>query len=272
MADRHPIDATQWDATVARYATIGELVTTPYCLGALDGLNLRPGVRLLDVAAGTGALALAAARRGASVLAIDSSPGMMAYLAGRAANAGLANLDAQVMDGQKLDLPDACFDLACSVFGVMLFPDHRAGLAEIRRVLAPGGSIGLVVWGPPDRLAHLKILEDAVRDAFPDSGDFERPGGWRAMDSPGGLTGELERAGFGEVVVRPLRHEWSIPSAFWLLAQETDRYPHFDRVHERLGPGSRERVRGRLLARLAEEHGDGPFALPSEAWLAIGRR
>ena len=91
------------------------------------------------MAAGTGALSVAAARRGASVLAVDSSTGMMAYLAERATREGLADLDTRVMDGQKSDLPDASFDLACSAFGVMLFPDHRAGLAEMRRVLAPGG-------------------------------------------------------------------------------------------------------------------------------------
>jgi ubiquinone/menaquinone biosynthesis C-methylase UbiE len=112
-------------------------------------LDLHPGVRLLDVAAGTGALATAAARRGASVLAIDSSRGMVAFLARRAREEGLSNLDARVMDGQKLDLPDASFDLACSVFGVMLIADHRAGLTEMRRVLVPGGSARLVVWAPP---------------------------------------------------------------------------------------------------------------------------
>ena len=64
----------------------------------------------------------------------------------------------------------------------------------------------------------------------------------------------------------------TVPSADRLLALETDSNPFFDRLYERLGTGSRERVRGRLLARLKEQHGDGPFALPSEAWLGLGRR
>jgi ubiquinone/menaquinone biosynthesis C-methylase UbiE len=272
MVDRYLTDPKLWDAIVEDYVAVGEHITTPYCLDALDGLDPRLGARLLDVATGTGALAMAAARRGAGVLAADSSPAMVAYLAARAASAGLANLDARVMDGQALDLPDASFDLACSVFGVMLFLDHRAGLSEIRRVLVPGGSAAVVAWSDPDRIAHLKIWWDAIRDAFPDSDDFDRPAGWRAMETPEGLAGELERCGFREVQVRPLRHEWAVPSADWLVAQNTDHNPLYGRLYERLGPGSGERVRGRMLARLKEEHGDSPFALPAEAWLAIGRR
>ncbi len=272
MADEDRSDASQWDEIVHCYATVGESVTTPYCLDALAGLDLREGVRLLDVAAGTGALSVAAARRGASVLAVDSSAGMMAYLAERATREGLANLDTRVMDGQALDLPEASFDLVCSVFGVMLFPDHRAGLAEMRRVLAPGGSAAVVAWSQPDRMSHVKIWNDAIRDLFPGSEGIDRPTGSRAMDTPEGLAGEVTQCGFREVQVRPLHHEWAIPSAGWLLAQNTDRYPMIERVYERLGPGSRERIRERLLARLGEEYGDGPFTLPAEAWLAIGRR
>lgn len=272
MADRHLTDPKFCDAFVEDYAAVAEPITTPYCLDALDGLAPRPGARLLDVAAGTGALARAAARRGADVLAADSSPAMVAYLAARAASAGLANLDARVMDGQALDLPDASFALAGSVFGVMLFPDHRAGLAEIRRVLAPGGSAAVVVWSEPDRMGHLKVWWDAIRDAFPDYDGFERPDGWLAMQTPEGLAGELGQCGFREVRVRPLRHEWAVPSAAWLVAQHADRKSFYERLYERLGPGSGDRVRGRMLAMLTERHGDGPFALPSEAWLGIGRR
>ena len=272
MAEQHLSGPNRWDGVVEHYVAVGEAITAPYGLDALAGLDLHPGVRLLDVAAGTGALATAAARRGASVLAIDSSPGMVAFLARRAREEGLSRLDARVMDGQKLDLPDASFDLACSVFGVMLFADHRAGLAEMRRVLVPGGSARLVVWASLERLAHTRIWEEAVRDAFPTFDDFERPSGWRAMMTPEGLAGELERSGFVGVETRPLRHAWSVPSADWLLAQETDRNPFFERVYERLGPGSSERVRRRLLEKLKEEHGGGPFALPAEAWLAVARR
>ena len=272
MGEPQSDDAKRWDETVARYVSVGEAITTSYSRDALEGIDLSKQARLLDVAAGTGALSLMAARRGANVIATDLSPGMVSYLRDRALGMGLADLDARVMDGQKLDLPDGSFDIACSVFGVMLFPDYRAGLGEMRRVLVPGGSIRVVVWSTPDRLAHLTIWEDALKDAFPGFDDFARPPGWPAMNTPEGLVAELERAGFGQVTTRTLRHEWSIPSASWLLAQNMDLYPQFEQHYQRLGPGSRERVRGRLLDRLEAEHGDGRFILPAEALLGVGSR
>jgi SAM-dependent methyltransferase len=272
LAERYLTDPNFWDANVEHYAAVGEQITTPYCFDALDGLDLSRGVRLLDVATETGALAREAACRGADVLAIDSSPAMVAYLAARASSAGLANLDVRAMDGQALVLPDVSFDLACSVFGIMLFPDHRAGLSEMHRVLALGGSASLVSWAGLDRLSHLMAWSDAIRDAYPEFDEFAHPTEWRAMDTPEGLAGELEACGFREVRVRPLRHEWAVPSADWLVTQHADRNPFYGRLYERIGPGSGERVRGQMLARLKQEHGDGSFVLPSEAWLAIGRR
>ena len=272
MANDYISDPKRWDEIAEHYAVVGELITGPYSLDALDGLDLHSRVRLLDVATGTGALATAAARRGANVLAIDSSQGMVAYLARRASDEGLTNLDARVMNGQQLDLPDASFDLACSAFGVMLFADHRAGLAEMRRVLVSGGSARVVVWASPDRLAHVRLWEEAVRDVFPSFEGVERPSGWRAMMTPEGLSGELERAGFVGTEIRALRHEWRVSSADWLLAQHADSNPFHEQVYAQLGPGSREQVRDRFLERLKREHGDGPFALPTEAWLATARR
>ena len=80
-------------------------------------------------------------------MATDFSPGMVACVAA----AGLPNVETRVMDGQALDLPDASFDAAFSIFGVIMFPDWRKGLAEMRRVTRPGGYgvVAPVGWGAP---------------------------------------------------------------------------------------------------------------------------
>ena len=86
---------------------------------------------LLDVAAGPGTLALQAARRGARVTATDFSPAMVETLRARASSEGLSGITTEVADGQNLPFPNASFDVACSMFGLFIFPDRARGFAEL---------------------------------------------------------------------------------------------------------------------------------------------
>ena len=99
--------------------------------------ELRPGMRFLDVAAGSGALSIPAARLGAQVLATDQSPVMLDLLEERARKEGL-DIETRVMDGHALELDDDSFDMAGSQFGVMLFPDMPKGIREMARVVEAG--------------------------------------------------------------------------------------------------------------------------------------
>ena len=94
--------------------------------------ELRAGMRFLDVAAGSGALSISAARLGAQVLATDQSPVMLELLRARARQEGL-NIETRVMDGHALELDDNSFDMVGSQFGVMLFPDMPKGITEMVR-------------------------------------------------------------------------------------------------------------------------------------------
>src|SRR3712207_1125100 len=114
---------TAWDEIAAGY---DECVTPTHMWLANEALRLaglRPGMRLLDVAPGSGALSIPAARLGALVLAADLSPNMVERLKARAREEGLSNVEARVMDGHALELEDDTFDISGSQFGVMLFPD-----------------------------------------------------------------------------------------------------------------------------------------------------
>lgn len=118
---------------------------------ALQRAGLQPEMRVLDVAAGSGALSIPAARAGAQVVATDISPAMVERLEARAAAEGLANLEGRVMDGHALEFEDDTFDIAGSQFGVMLFPDLPKGVRELARVTKPGGRVLLVTMGSPQR-------------------------------------------------------------------------------------------------------------------------
>ena len=151
-----------WDSHVAVYESVFETLTNTFAERALELLEPLAGQRLLDVGAGAGGGALAAARRGARVLAIDASPRMVARINERAQTAGLAALEARAMDGTTLDMEAASFDLAVSIFGVVLFPDADAGMREMHRVLKPGGRIAVVTWTQPQRYELATRLRDAI--------------------------------------------------------------------------------------------------------------
>jgi ubiquinone/menaquinone biosynthesis C-methylase UbiE len=155
-----------WDKVAAGY---DEFVTPTYFgLGAeaLHRAGLRPGMRLLDVAAGSGAVSLSAARLGANVTAVDISPVMIERLKARAREEGL-NLEARVMDGHALDLENDAFDIVASEFGVMLFPDLPRGLREMARVTKPGGRVVVVAFGSPTKIEFFGFFIRAVQAAVP---------------------------------------------------------------------------------------------------------
>ena len=133
--------------------------------------GLRSGTRFLDVAAGSGALSVPAARLGAQVLATDQSPVMLELLEARAQREGL-NIETRVMDGHALQIDDQSFDVAGSQFGVMLFPDMPKAIREMARVVRPGGRVLISAYGYPHQIEFLGFLVGAVQSVRP---DFDGP-------------------------------------------------------------------------------------------------
>jgi ubiquinone/menaquinone biosynthesis C-methylase UbiE len=129
--------------------------------------GLRAGMRFLDVAAGSGALAIPAARLGAQVLATDQSPVMLDLLRARGRQEGL-NIETRVMDGHALELNDNSFDMVGSQFGVMLFPDMPKGVSEMVRVVKPGGRVLMNVYGDPHKIEFFGFFVAAVQSVRPD--------------------------------------------------------------------------------------------------------
>lgn len=112
-------------------------------------LNLKPGMRVLDVACGTGNLAIPAAHAGANVTGIDIAPNLIEQAQARAANERLeARFD--VGDAEALPYDDASFDVVMTMFGAMFAPRPDVTAAELKRVCKPGGVIAMANWTPED--------------------------------------------------------------------------------------------------------------------------
>jgi ubiquinone/menaquinone biosynthesis C-methylase UbiE len=123
----------------------------PFCADHLVGrINPAPGSKLLDVATGTGVVALAAAQavgQQGRVMAIDLAESMLDRLQEKVAKFGVRNIDLQVMDARSLDFRRDYFDYVVCSFGIFLLPDMVAGIREWVRVLKPGGRVLFTAFG-----------------------------------------------------------------------------------------------------------------------------
>ncbi len=237
--------------------------TSPYARRAWELAAVPPGGTVLDIAAGTGALALVAARAGARVLATDFSPGMVESV--RSHN--LPNIEARVMDGQALDLPDAAFDAAFSLFGVILFPDWRRGVAEMARVVRPGGVGCLGTWRRPEGAAANLLLADLVGAMFPRVEASPPLAGMAELSDPDRLRAAMRAAGFAQVSITDTSNDFLVDAATLdhpgRLFQFSPLWPLLD-----------ERQRAAVLAsiRASLEAAGGVLAVASPALIATARR
>jgi SAM-dependent methyltransferase len=125
---------------------LGQVLT-----GACD---VRPGDRVLDVAAGSGNAAIPAARAGANVVACDLTPELLAAGQRHAARQG-TDLEWRQADAEALPFGDDEFDVVMSCLGVMFAPHHQASADELVRVCRPGATIGLLSWTPEGFIGQM---------------------------------------------------------------------------------------------------------------------
>jgi ubiquinone/menaquinone biosynthesis C-methylase UbiE len=131
----------------------------------VDRLPITPGMQVLDVACGTGNLAIAAARKGALVTGCDIAPNLLDQARTRASVEGL-DIQFDEADAEALGYDAATFDLVVSMFGVMFAPRPDVAAAELLRVCRSGGVIALANWTPEGFMGQMS---KAVAAHFPPS-------------------------------------------------------------------------------------------------------
>jgi SAM-dependent methyltransferase len=134
-----------------------EAITTPCAAKLVKRAGVRAGQRVLDVACGTGVVSVSAARLGARVTGLDLTPELLARAR---ENARIASVEVDWHEGDVENLPfgDAAFDVVLSEFGHIFAPRPEVAIAEMLRVLKPGGTIAFSTWPPELFVGRMFML------------------------------------------------------------------------------------------------------------------
>jgi ubiquinone/menaquinone biosynthesis C-methylase UbiE len=212
-----------FDRASATYGQVGPGYFAYFGERLVERAGLAPGMRVLDVACGRGAVLFPAAQRvgeTGSVVGIDLSPGMVAATSAEIAERGISNATVQVMDGEQLSFPDATFDALTCAFSIF-FMSESAALAEFHRVLRPGGRIAISTWEPagqsPNEAARWAWYDDLLKRYLPADPAAPASANSAQMQTQEQLADRVAHAGFEEVVVQSdaATFTYASPEEWW---------------------------------------------------------
>ncbi|HEY0367107.1 MAG TPA: class I SAM-dependent methyltransferase [Pyrinomonadaceae bacterium] len=169
----------------------------------INRLDLKPGMKVLDVACGTGNLALPAAKTGATVTGVDIAPNLVEQARENAKAAGL-NAKFDEGDAEALSYADASFDAVVTMFGAMFAPRPDLVAAELKRVCRPGGFIAMANWTPSGFIGQMFMTTAAH---FPPPAGMASPVLWGVEETVRERFGE----GISKLDTRLQKITWVFP-------------------------------------------------------------
>jgi ubiquinone/menaquinone biosynthesis C-methylase UbiE len=248
-----------WSA--GNYALIGsslQIVGESLC----EAMDVRSGQRLLDVAAGNGNAALAAARRFCVVTASDYVQQLLDLAMARAAADGLT-LECRIADAEALPFADASFDLVTSTFGAMFTPRHEKPAQEMLRVVKAGGKIGLANWTPDGFIGQLFVT---IGRHVPPPAGLASPALWGTRDHLEALFGAAAKM---TTERRDFVFRYRSPTHFIEMFRKW--YGPVLKAFEALPPEGQDKLHGDLLSLIARFNraDDGTMVVPSSYLQAV---
>ena len=253
-------DASKWMWSLGDYRDVARYLQ-PHAEALAIAADIRPGMDVLDVAAGNGNFAVAAAQRGAHVMASDLTPKMIELGRARSAAEGF-DIDWQEADAEHLPFPDAFYDVVGSVFGAMFAPRPDRVAAELFRVIKPAGIVAMANYAQTGFLGSFTELLLKYSQAPPGGAQLPSPFEW-------GDPAEVRRRFDGKasslrLETRTVRFAFPSADAGFAFWERTN--PPLMALRTMLPPERYEQLRleGAGLMRTMNVETDGSLALDSE--------
>ena len=267
--DPHDIRAFEhasWQRVAPDYGDTFAAATRGFIEPLLDAAGVGAHKRVLDVCCGPGLVAGAAAARGASAAGLDFSSAMLAI-----ARAAQPRVEFSQGDAEALPYADDSFDAVVANFGVHHVPNPSAALAEMCRVLAPGGRVAFTTWPRPDRNVPWQLLFDAIRaHGALDAAKTPPPSG--SINSEETCRAALAAVGFHDTGARVIERVWRVKGVRNLLAAFRNGTARTAALIDAQDPAALPAIEAHMTAQ-AERYrrGDG-LDIPIAAIVAWGRK
>ena len=241
----------------------------------LELARIGPGQRVLDIAAGAGEPAVSAAERvgpGGYVLATDISEGIVELARQVARERGLRQIETRVMDGEKLDLPDASFDAVLCRLGLMYMPHPVTALREWRRALKAGGRVAVAVFSTPDRNSWGAVPAAIIRRHAQLPPPVAGQPGPFSLGAAGMLEGLFRQAGFADPEVRAVPVPHGAASAAEYVGVAREAFGGFNAMMAQLAPRERDAAWNEVETSMRSFESSGGFEVPGECLVAAATK
>lgn len=242
----------------------------------LNMAGVGPGSRVLDVAAGAGGQTLAAARRvgpDGYVLATDISSNILEFAAQSVREAGLANVETRMVDGESLEeLEEGSFDAVISRIGLIYFPDQQKALSGMRRALRPGGKVAAVVYSTPENNKFFSIPVSIIRRRAQLPPPLPGQPGPFSLGNPGILEETYERAGLHDAQTQVIPAPLRMASAAECVRFERESFGALHQMLSGLDEAQREATWDEIEHELGKFEGPDGFEGPCELVVGSGTK
>ena len=241
----------------------------------LDMAGISTGHRVLDVAAGAGEQSITTAKKVGTtgfVLATDISSNILEFAQQMAKQAGLNNIETQVMDGENLTIPDSTFDAVISRVGLIYFPDQQRALKEMLRVLKPGGKVAAIVYSIPDKNKFFSVPVSIIRNRAKLPPPLPGQPGPFSLGAEGVIEKAFLQAGFINVKSVLIDSPLNLPFAKDCVQFERESFGALHQMLSVLSDTEKQTVWEEIEQELKKFETEKGFVGPCEMVVAVGEK